>query len=202
MSNLVARHISATTLNVLDAPSLLRHGRLASNDRKLWDAAYKEEYDGLCQLNTWDVITESEYKRMIHVTGPALPTMALSTLKKDENGDPKRCKYRIVVLGNLDSNNWSKSDCFAPVLSQPELRLLTDISVGMKRIPKSGDVSQAFCQGVLPENDNYVLRPPPGCPETPKIFYLRLLRTLYGLKRSPRHWYEKAVSVLKAIGLK
>ena len=55
MSNLVARHVSATALNVLDAPSLLRHGHLSSNDRKLWDKAFNEEYDGLCQLNTWDV---------------------------------------------------------------------------------------------------------------------------------------------------
>ena len=201
VSNLIARHVSATTLNVLEAPSLLRHSRINPQDRKLWDAAYKEEYDGLCKLNTWEVIPEEEYRRMIKVTGAALPTMALSTIKNDENGKPKRCKYRIVVLGNLDSNNWSKSDCFAPVLSQPELRLLTDIAVGMKRIPKSGDVSQAFCQGVLPPNENYVLRPPPGCPHTPRNSYWRLLRILYGLKRSPRHWYEKAVSVLKEIGI-
>ena len=106
------------------------------------------------------------------------------------------------MLGNLDSHNWSKSDCFAPVLSQPELRLLVDIAVGHKRIPKSADVSQAFCQSVLPENEKYVLRPPPGCPKTPANSYWRLLRTLYGLKRSPRHWYEKAKSVLESIGLK
>ncbi len=201
-SNLIARHVCAKDLHVTEAPSLLRHYQLHPEDRKKWDAAYSEEYDGLVNLDTWEVITEEEYKRMRHLTGNALPTMAISTIKKDENGDPKRCKYRIVVLGNLDSNNWSKSDCFAPVLSQPELRLLVDISVGMKRIPKSADVSQAFCQSVLPKNENYVLRPPPGCPKTPKNSYWRLLRTLYGLKRSPRHWYEKAKQVLESIGLK
>ena len=36
--NLIARHVSATTLNVLDAPSLLRHSRINPQDRKLWDA--------------------------------------------------------------------------------------------------------------------------------------------------------------------
>lgn len=139
---------------------------------------------------------------MRHLTGAALPTMTLSTIKKDENGQPKRCKYRIVVLGNLDNHNWSKTDCFAPVLSQPELRLLVDIAAGQKCIPKTGDVSQAFCQSVLPENEKYVLHPPPGCPRTPKNSYWRLLRTLYGLKRSPRHWYEKDKSVLESLGLK
>ena len=139
---------------------------------------------------------------MRHLIGAALPTMALSTIKKDENGQPKRCKYRIVVLGHLDNHNWSKTDCFAPVLSQPELRLLVDIAAGQKCIPKTGDVSQAFCQSVLPENEKYVLRPPPGCPRTPRNSYWRLLRTLYGLKRSPRHWYEKAKSVLESHSLK
>ena len=184
------------------APSLLCHYQLNLDDRKSWDAAYSEEYDGLVNLDTWEVITEEDYRRMIHVTGHALPTMAISTIKKDEKGDPKRCKYRIVVLGNLDNHDWSKSDCFAPVLSQPELRLLINISVGIKQVPKQANVSQAFCQSVLPPNEQYVLRPPPGCPKTPKNSYWKLLRTLYGLKRSPRHWYNKAKSVLESIGLK
>ena len=92
---------------------------------------------------------------MQHQTGTALPTMALSTIKKDENGQPKCCKYRIVVLGNLDNHDWSKTDCFAPVLSsQPELQLLIDVAIGHKCIPKTGNVSQAFCQSVLPPNES------------------------------------------------
>ena len=39
-------------------------------------------------------------------------------------------------------------------------------------------------------------------PKKPKNTYWRLLRTLYGLKRSPRHWYEKAKSILLQLGLK
>ena len=95
-----------------------------------------EELEGLEQLPTWEVIDEEEYKRIRQVVGRALPTMAISTIKYDEKGNPKQCKYRIVVLGNLDNHSWSKTDCFAPILSMPELRLLVDISVGMKRIPK------------------------------------------------------------------
>ena len=83
-SNLLAKHVSATGLNVLQAPSLLRHHKLNPNDRKLWDAAYKEEYDGLTALETWEVIPEEEYIRLKHVTEAALPTMAISTIKNDE----------------------------------------------------------------------------------------------------------------------
>ena len=69
-------------------------------------------------------------------------------------------------------------------------------------VPKTGDVSQAFVQSTLPKGEEYVIRPPPGCPLSQKGTYLKLLKTLYGLKRSPRHWYEKARKTLISIGLK
>ena len=126
--------------------------------------------------------------------------MAISTIKYDGEGNPNRCKYRIVALGNLDPHNWSKQDCFAPVLSQLEHRTLLSLATRLKCTPKTGDVSQAFCQGVLPEEEEYYIKPPPGCPLTKKGGYLKLLKTLYGLKRSPRHWYKKARKVLLKIG--
>ena len=131
-SNLIARQVSASTLHVLESPTLLHHDKLDLYDKELRDAAYREEYNGLCNFPTWEVISEQDYCRIRHVVGKPLPTMAISTIKKDENGKPKRCKYRIVVLGNLDNHELTKTDCFAPVLSMPELRLLTNISVGMK----------------------------------------------------------------------
>ena len=78
------------------------------------------------------------------IIGNALPSMAISKIKKDENGNPDRAKYRIVVLGNLDPTDWSTSDCFALVISPLELRLLVAIATQMKRICKTGDVAQAF----------------------------------------------------------
>jgi hypothetical protein len=47
-----------------------------------------------------------------------------------------------------------------------------------------------------------VCRPPAGCPITPPNLYWRLKKTLYGLKRSPRHFYELARKTLLSVGLK
>jgi hypothetical protein len=96
----------------------------------------------------------------------ALPTMAIATIKYDENNKPKRAKYRIVVLGNLDYHTWSKEDTAAPVLSQLELRLLTSLAIYNKRVLKNCDVKQAFVQSKLPDNEVYFLKPPPGCPRS------------------------------------
>ena len=203
LTTAICRKVHASKLDIKSAPaSLLRHNRLSPNDRILWDASYAEEYNGLRDLNTWEVITEEEYIRMRPYTGSALPSMAISTLKKDKDGNPVRCKYRIVVLGNLDPHNWSKSDCFAPVLSQLELRTLLAIAASKNCTPKQADVSQAFVQSTLPSDEKYIISPPAGCPLSKPKTYLRLLKTLYGLKRSPRHWYEKARSILISLGLR
>jgi len=93
--------------------------------------------------------------------------MATLTIKYNKLGEPKRAKYRIVVFGNLDPITWTKESCYALVTSLMELRLLTAIAVSKKCTLKNSDVKQAFCQVVLPENEKYVLRPPPRCPLSP-----------------------------------
>ena len=198
-----SRKVSATGLSSLHEPKLHEHSKLPPQDKEIWDQSYFEEYMGLHEeTQTWEYISEDEYKALRPVVGNALPTMAISKVKTDENGKPNRAKYRIVVLGNLDPHNWSSSDCFAPVISPIELKLLVAIATQFKRIPKTGDVSQAFVQSVLPDDEKYVIKPPHGCPLTPSKTYLLLKRTLYGLKRSPRHWYETCKKSLMSLGLK
>ena len=196
------RRVSAANLESLHEPKLHQHNRLSSNDEKIWDAAYLEEYLGLHEeTQTWQYISEEDYQRLRPVIGHALPSMAISKIKFDQDGHPARPKYRIVLLGNLESTHWDNNACFAPVLSPLELRLLTSIATQMKCMMKTGDVSQAFCQSILPADEKYVIRPPSQCPITPDNTYLLLKKTLYGLRRSPHHWYETCKTALKEIGL-
>ena len=78
---------------------------------------------------------------------------------------------------------------------------MISLATKIRKVPKTGDVSQAFCQSILPENEKYIIKPPKGCPITPSDVYLLLKKTLYGLKRSPCHWYDTCIKVLKSIGL-
>jgi hypothetical protein len=45
--------------------------------------------------------------------------MAVLTVKTDSQGNPVRAKSCIVVLDNQETTPWSKTDCFAPVVSAP-----------------------------------------------------------------------------------
>lgn len=153
----VLHHVMAHGLHSLIAPtSLMAHLKMDENDRSIWDAAYNEEYDGLESLPTWEVISEAQYHQLSKGQ-QALPTMAIATIKYDANNKPKRAKYRLVVLGNLDYHTWSKESVAAPVLSQLELRLLTSLAVYHKRVLNNCDVKQAFIQSSLPLMRNIFL---------------------------------------------
>jgi len=198
----VLRHISAHGLKSLIPPTSLKaDNTLDPGDKEIWTAAYDEEYDGLEALPTWEIITEEQY-RQLSKGKRALPTMAIATIKYDENNRPKRAKYRLVVLGNHDPHTWSNDEITAPVMSQLELRLLTSIAVYHKRVLKNCDVKQAFIQSQLPDSEEYFLRPPPSCPRSKPGQYWRLLRSLYGLKRAPRLWYTMLSNHLKSMGLR
>lgn len=105
----------------MQAPTLLKHHKLHEDDKITWDEAYRQEYQGLVDIETWETITEQEYQKTRHLYKGIMSTMAISCIKYDGNGNPVQAKYRIVAPGNLDPHNWSKQDCFAPVLSHFEL---------------------------------------------------------------------------------
>ena len=193
--------VGAKQLSTMETPTLLQHHKLNQTDKNIWDAAYLAEYRGLQNIDTWEVIDESQYQQIKHLCKGILPTIAITTIKTNKDGNPERAKYRICALGNLDPHSWSKQDCYAPVLLQFELRFIIALAVQKQCIPKTGDISQAFCQAYLPLTETYVLRPPAGCPISKPNTYWKLKKTLYGLKRSPRHFYQLARKLLLEVGL-
>jgi hypothetical protein len=76
------------------------------------------------------------------------------------------------------------------------------MAVERGHIQKQGDCCKnAFCHPILPDNDIVIVRPPPGCPISKPGEYWLLRKTLYGLRRSPKHWYETPVAALIKVGL-
>ena len=151
---------------------------------------------------TFKKIPLGEYRALREKGAPrAIPTMCVLTIKKDENLLPLRAKSCIVVLGNHEDRVWSKSDRFAPILRGDSLRFLVSLAVE-KRCPlRQGNCKNAFCHGVLPPEETTIVRPPSGDPEADPLEYWLLLKTLYGLRRSPRHWHDKINAILLSISL-
>ena len=80
-------------------------------DCEVWLQSYYEEKNGIESLGTFKRLTLGEYQALREKGAPkAIPTMCVLTIKKDEQLVPLQAKSRIVVLGNCESREWSKSD--------------------------------------------------------------------------------------------
>ena len=77
------------------------------------------------------------------------------------------------------------------MLSATALRLLVLMAVEDGRRLKQGDCKNAFCNGILPDDEVCIVKPPVGCPRTAPGTFWKLNKTLYGLRRSAHHWYTK-----------
>jgi hypothetical protein len=198
----VASIVSAVNLHWDCPPSLLQALAASHPDHEVWLQSYYEEKGGIESLGTFKRLTLGGYRALWEKGAPkAIPTMCVLTIKRDELLLPPRAKSRIVVLGNRETRDWSRSDRFAPVLHFDSLRFLVSLAVQHRCGLKQGDCKNAFCQGILPPEEVTIVRPPSGDPDAAKDYYWLLQKTLYGLRRSPRHWYEKIDSILRSIGL-
>jgi hypothetical protein len=122
--------------------------------------------------------------------------MAIATIKYDVNNRPKRARYRIIILGNLDYHTCYFCTGYVQVKT-----LTTNIFgyIDHKKVLKNCDAKQVFIQSQLSENEEYYLRPPPGCARLKPGQYWHLLQSLYGSQRAPKLWFEMLCSHLKAM---
>jgi hypothetical protein len=127
--------------------------------------------------------------------------MSILTVKKDENLFPLWAKLQINVLGKHEYCFWSKSDRYVLVLHGNSLHFHVSMAVNAHRPLCQGNCKNAFCQGILPGDKIAIVCPPPGNPEAKPNEYWLLRHTLYGLRCSPQHWYDKITKILKSIGL-
>ena len=198
-----ANFVSAKNLLSPCPPSLKQALHPTNPDRDVWLKSYQEEAQGLLDHNVYERISKKDYLalRRSGAIPKAIPSMCVLVVKPDKDGNPHRAKSRIVVLGNHEDRIYSKSDRYAPVLKYSSLRLLTSKAVSDKRVLQQGDCKNAFCQAILPDDEATVVRPPHGDPDYDKEVYWRLRKTLYGLRRSPRHWFNRIASILLDMGL-
>jgi hypothetical protein len=197
-----ANIVSTVNLHRDCPPSLLQALASTHFDHEVWLQSYYKEKRGIEEMGTFRKITLGECRALCEKSAPkAILTMCVLTIKKDDQLMPLWAKSRIVILGNRETRNWSISNCFAPVLWFDSLCFLVSLSTQHHRGLKQGDCKNSFCQGILPSDKTTIVRPPSGDPDTTKDEYWLLLKTLYGLHWSPRHWYEKIDAILCSIGL-
>ena len=113
----------------------------------------------------------------------------------------------------LDSARCNVIFCWCPVcipmrsfgrsiyLPSPVATLASAIACENQCVLKQGDCKNAFCQPHLPLDEQVVIvAPPAGCPISKPGTLWHLNKTVYGLRRSPHHWYDKFRATLLTMG--
>ena len=124
-----------------------------------------------------------------------IPTKMDLRLKHDAMGLPTKYKGRLVVLGNQE---WGDNlrDVFSPTANTKTINLLLALATQQGMHLYGLDIFGAFITAEIDE-PVYVQLPKgldPDNPESQPIW--RLLRTLYGLNRAPKAFYDQLTSFL------
>ncbi|THH14812.1 hypothetical protein EW146_g5573 [Bondarzewia mesenterica] len=116
--------------------------------------------------------------------------------KKDASGNVVWYKARLVAQGFSQIPGVDYFDTYAPVAKLASVRTVLAIANRNDMELHQVDIKGAYLNGDLTPAEVIYMRHPPGYAPTGSVGkVLRLKCTLYGLKQSGRHWYQKLTSI-------
>ncbi len=151
-----------------------------------WKPGIDKEHDCLIKNRTWLLV---DYQPGMKV----LPCKYVFKVKEMNS------KVRLVALGNLQMHGVDYNETFAPVVTIITIRAIFAISAALDLEIEQMDVVTAFLNGDLKEE--IYMEIPEGLrnhTNTKKV--CKLMKSLYGLKQSPRMWYFKMHEFLLGLG--
>ena len=153
-----------------------------------WILAMQEELIQFQRNHVWDMVPKPQKKNIIG-------TKWVFRDKMNEQGQVVRNKARLVSQGYSQQEDIDYTEPFAPVARLEEIRLLLSYAVNHGIILYQMDVKSAFLNGVISE-EVFVNQPP--CFQDLKYLdhVYKLKKSLYGLKKAPRAWYDRLSNFL------
>lgn len=167
---------------------------LSSTEGHLWKAAIEEEFESLIKNGTWELTA-------LPPDRTAIKNRWLFKIKPGYNGVPQRYKARLVAKGFTQRQGIDYHDTFAPVVKHATLRIVLAIVAALDLEIIQLDVKTAFLYGDL-EESIYMEQPEGYSVVGKEKEVCRLIKSIYGLKQSPRCWNIKFNDFLLKFGLK
>lgn len=155
-----------------------------SPHRNQWLAAMNEE---IHSFNNFNVMTP------VHDNGQShIDARWIFSLKRDMNGKIEKFKARLVARG-FQQKDIDLNATFSPVVDKTTIKSLLVIAHKFKWQAIHFDVKTAFLHGNL-DDEIFVSVPEPL---NTKGFIFKLNKSIYGLKQSPRVWFDTLSKHLK-----
>ncbi len=157
-------------------------------DNAEWKEAMKAEKRSMEEMCTFEEVKEIPGGRTV------IDSQWVFTTKYDEKGVEIRKKARLVARGDRQKEGIDYNETFAPVVKYNSLRYIINYAFANNIPLHQLDVETAYLNGDLKEE--IYMRLPIGYDEKERKI-VRLIKSLYGLRQSPRCWNEKFVRAMK-----
>jgi hypothetical protein len=161
------------------------------SDWKKWKAAIETELSTLRELKCREIMTREDVPPGAQI----LPSKYHLKIKYDSKNQYIKHKARLVVLGNL-AKKTIYSNYFSPTANSKSTKLLLSLAIKHKLVVTGLDVYGAFINSTIDE-PVYISLPKD---ETGLEVIWLLRKTLYGLRNSPKKWYEHLSNTLLSHG--
>jgi hypothetical protein len=165
--------------------------------KELQKHPHRQEFLQACQQE-WETLSKMQILEIIErskATMRPLPLTWVFTYKFDKHGFLQKFKARICVRGDLQP--LSEKETYAATLAGRSFRMLMALAARWDLQIRQLDAVNAFPNSELDEEVYVEL--PDGYKLSGKVG--RLLRALYGLRRSPLLWQKLLSSALQELGL-
>ena len=154
-----------------------------------WRLAVFEEMNALKKNDTWEMVELPKGKKVVGCKW-------VFSIKSKADGSVERYKARLVAKGFTQTYGIDYQETFAPVAKINSIRVLLSLIVNSNWPLHQLDVKNAFLNGDL-EEEVYMSSPPGFEERCGNGRVCRLKKSLYGLKQSPRAWFERFGKVIK-----
>jgi hypothetical protein len=114
--------------------------------------------------------------------------------KRNENNDVVRYKVRLVAQGFTQRPSIDFNETYSPVMNEITFRYLISLAIQNHISLQLMDVMTAYLYGLL--DSNIYMKVPNGIPvpnthANRNMYYVKLIKSLYGLKQLGRMWYNR-----------
>lgn len=149
-----------------------------------WTQAMNDEMESLQKNTTWEMTILPKGKKTVGCRW-------IYTVKFKADGSIERYKARLVAKGYTQTCGIDYGETFAPVAKINTIRVLLSLAANLDWPLHQFDVKNASLHGDL-EEEVYT-DPLPGCNMGPDKgnMVCKLIKSLHGLKQSPRAWFGK-----------
>ena len=169
----------------------------------MWRESYDRERTSLLAREVYDSVLKEQVLRETHKK--ILKTMAVRKKKFLADGSIDKHKTRVCVNGAAQraaKGDFTEGELFAPTAKFTSLRTMIALAAANGWELRQFDVETAFLYAPL-EEEIYV-SPPAGFEEYDgegRELVWKLKKSLYGLRQSPRNWYQEFSGFLTAYGV-